>query len=244
MNKLLWIVCASFALAAYGGDGAQRVISVNGEALIRVVPDEVVVSVGVETFNKALELAQQANSDASQKLVRAVKELGVDEKQIQTDQLEVEIKYQEYNHPSVGIEGYFARRAYTITLKDIKLFEKLIDAALKNGANRLMGFEYRTNDLRKHRDAARKQAIIAAREKATALTTELGCKLGKPTSINEGYSHYWGGYRPWGGGGYRNQQMTQNVMSDGGGGGEGGGETMPTGQIGVRATVSVVFEFE
>jgi uncharacterized protein YggE len=109
---------------------------------------------------------------------------------------------------------------------------------LKNGANQLMGFEYRTSELRKHRDEARKMAIKACREKADALAEELGCKVGAPRTINEtSYGYYGNAYR-WGG----NNYMMQNSMQAAAGGGGDGGESMPLGQIGVHATLTVSFD--
>jgi uncharacterized protein YggE len=78
----------------------------------------------------------------------------------------VSVDYVEGNHPSRGIEGYRCRRSYCATLKDLKLIDKLVDAVLKNGANQFSGIEFRTSELRKHRDQARRMAIKAAKEKA------------------------------------------------------------------------------
>src|SRR5439155_2910564 len=210
--------------------------------------DEVVVNFGVETFNKVLSESKSANDAASKKLLAAIKDVGVEDKYVQTDVMQVQIEYPA-GGPKNGIDGYFCRRQYAVTLKDVKLFEKLINAALENGANYLMGFEFRTSELRKHRDQARKMAIKAAKEKATALCAELDMNVGSPRTINEGNVGYWGyqgGWWGWGGGG-RNQYMSQNSFqqapnSGGGGGGGGEDQTMPLGQIAVHAQISVSFE--
>jgi len=154
----------------------------------------------------------------------------------------VEIAYRDSSHPAQGIEGYFARRSYSVTLKDVKQFEPLVAAGLKNGANRIQGFEFKTTELRKHRDEARKRAIRAAKEKAEALAAELGAKAGKPRSIGEGYNS-GGSYRSWWGWGGYNYQTNAQVAVQSDGGGE-GGETMPLGQVAVRAQVSVTFDLE
>jgi uncharacterized protein len=220
-----------------------RTISTTGESVVYVTPDEVIVSLGVETFNPDLDKAKSDNDGLSAKLVKAVKGLGIEDKHVQTDTLNVELQYKDYGHATHGIEGYFARRQYSITLKDTKLFEKLIDTALKNGSNRLMGFEFRTTELRKHRDQARKMAIKAAKEKAVDLAGELEMKVAKPRTIGEASFGYYGG-RGWGWAG--GNAMAQNSVQfapppAGGGDGEG---TLPLGQIAVRATVSVTFDMD
>src|SRR5262249_14990439 len=92
---------------------------------------------------------------------------------------------------------------------------------------------------RKHGDAARLKAIQAAKEKAEALAQALGSKISNLRTISEGYGSYWSGSGygwGWAGGYYANSRNEQSAES--------GGETLPLGQIGVRATVSVTFDLE
>ncbi|MGE5609458.1 MAG: SIMPL domain-containing protein [Bacillota bacterium] len=237
---LFLIALIALASLAWADDPRPRTINTNGESVVYVAPDEVIVNVGVETFNASLDQAKADNDQLSQRLLKAIKEKGAPDKHIQTANLEIEIRYQDHGHPSLGIEGYFARRAYAVTLKDVKRFEELVDTALKNGANHLMGFEFRTTELRKHRDEARKMAIRAAREKAVALASELGCKVGSPREIHEasfGYLGYTSSHWGWAG----SNMMAQNSMQVASEGAT-GGETLPLGQIGIRATVSVSFD--
>lgn len=228
----------SLAAPALADEPMPRTVNTSGESVVYVRPDEAVVGFGIESFGDSVDKAKQQNEDASAKLLKAIKALGIEDKHVQTDTVQLEIRYKEPSHPTLGIEGYFARRQYSVTLKDIKLLEKLVDTALKNGANQLMGFEYRTSQLRKFRDQARQMAIKAAREKAEALSTELECKVGSPRTINEGgYGYYGTSYR-WGGNSFNVQNAAQVAP-----GGEGGNEeTMPLGQIGIHANIAVTFD--
>ena len=240
MGYCLAILVLSVPMLAQEGPGhpAPPTIATSGDATVYVVPDEVVVNFGVQTFDANLDKSKSDNDEQCGRLLKAIKGLGVEDKQIQTATLGVSIHYKDYNRATRGIEGYQCQRAYTVTLKDTKLFERLVDAALKNGANQLNGFEFKTTELRKHRDAARKMAIKAAKEKAVALAGDLEMKVGKPRTISESGGGYWGGYNSVSFG-----NASQNEMRVAPGGGE-GGETMPLGQIAVRATVSVVFDLE
>jgi uncharacterized protein YggE len=230
------VAAAEWAGERAAREGARTVAS-SGEATVYVTPDEVVLNVGVETFHAELDQASSLNDEASKRLVAAVKGMGVEEKHIQTADLQIEIRYKAYDKPNLGVEGYIARRAYSLTLKKIKEFENLVAVCLKNGANRLQGFEYRTTELRKHRDEARKMAVKAAKEKAELLAGELGCKVAAPRTINEGSVGYYGYWQRSWGNAYMSQNAVQHV-----GGGEGGGETMPLGQVAIRASVNVTFD--
>ncbi len=81
-------------------------------------------------------------------------------------------------------------------------------------------------------------AIKACREKAAALAAELDCKVGAPRTISETSFGYFGNAYRWGGNNYMAQNSVQAAPD---GGGE-SGETMPLGQVGVHATVSVSFD--
>lgn len=212
----------------------SRTVSTRGEATVYVTPDEVVVRLGVETFDTSLDKAKQANDAASATLVKAIKGFGVEDKHFQTAALEVSIRYhRENDRGGPSIQGYVANRSYAVTLKDVKRLEEFVEAVIKNGANRLAGIEYRSTELRKHRDQARKLAIGAAREKAAALAGELDCTLGTPRTITEGSTFY--GDNLFSSNSF--VQVAEEVE-----GGDVGGETMPLGQIAIRASVSTTFD--
>jgi uncharacterized protein YggE len=230
------LVLLSVSHAPAAQEPLPRTISTTGEAVVNVVPDEVILGLGVETFAAKLEDAKKANDERAARLVKTIKAAGVEERYIQTDTLQLDIRYRS-SHPSEGIEGYYARRAYSVTLKQPKKLEELIDAALNSGANQLQGISYRSTELRKHRDRARQMAIKASKEKAVALAAELDCNVGPPRTIGEGYVGYGGGYGRWN----AQAQMSQNSMQEIGGAPE-GDETTPFGQIGINAQVSVTFD--
>lgn len=224
-------------LAAFSGHAIaadeSRTIVTTGDAIVYVVPDEVVVVVGVETRNASLDEAKTINSRASMGLIKAIHALDVKDQHIGTDAVQVELRYQSQG---IEIESYIVRRTYMVTLKDTRKLEPLIETVLKNGANQLGGVEFRSTELRKHRDAARSMAIKAAKEKAVALARDLDCAVGAPRTIGESSGIFWGGWQ-----GLNRYGIAQNAMQSVGGAGQ-EGETLPLGQIAIRATVSVSFD--
>ena len=62
-------------------------------------------------------------------------------------------------------------------------FEDLLSDALEAGVTHVQGIEFRTTELRKHRDRARSLALKAAQEKAELLADGAGRKIGKAISI-------------------------------------------------------------
>jgi uncharacterized protein YggE len=231
-----------FPLIAFAGKRDEpRLVTVNGDAEVKVAPDEVIITLGVETWNEDLSIAKNENNQAVAKILETARNKGVEEKHVQTDHISIEPRYRDQWERRTFI-GYFVRKTVVVTLRDVSKFEPLVSSFLDAGANYVHGIQFRTTELRKHRDKARSLAIKAASEKAEALAGELGQKVGLPHSIREGFSNwwYWSGWGSRYGGG-----MMQNVAQQAGGGGASGGEgSIAPGQISVTANVTVSFELE
>jgi uncharacterized protein YggE len=222
------------------GSGANT-ISISGEAEIRVVPDEVIITLGVETFDRVLKVSKAANDDRIRRAIAVARDADVPADHIQTDYLGVEPRY---NRGDIALDltGYVVRRTVVIRLRDLKKFEDLITAELEAGVTHVHGVEFRTTDLRAHRDRARTMALTAAREKAGLLAREAGLKLGRITSIGEASFGYASSYGSgWGG---RFSGMSQNTVQSLGGASLGTDTTLAPGQISIRAQVSVSFALE
>jgi uncharacterized protein len=247
--KFHWMLCviALFILsiparAQFINRSGTNSISVNGEAEIRVVPDEVILTLGVETFDKVLKLAKNLNDERIKKTISAVKGYGVPAEYIQTDYISIAPQY-DYHNSAPTLVGYFVRKTVVIRLKDISKFEDILSDSLEAGVTHVHGIEFRTTELRKHRDQARMLALKAAQEKAELLTRETGSKLGKVLSIGEASFGYWSSYGSWWGQRYGGG-MSQNVTQTFGGVSMGADSTLAPGHISIRATVGASFALE
>ncbi len=219
-----------------------RLITVSGEADVKVIPDEVVVTLGVETSDKQLRVAKSLNDDRVAKVLAAAAKLGVTAKEIQTDHISIEPRYRD-SYEQRDFVGYFVRQTIMITLKDLSHFEDLLTDVLDAGANYVHGIQFRTTELRKHKDEARALAIRAAREKAVAMAAELGQKVGEPYAISEEQSGWWSGYGAWWGSASA-LGMTQNVVQNAGDAAAVTEGALAPGQISVTARVTVSFALE
>ncbi|MFA5008641.1 MAG: SIMPL domain-containing protein [Candidatus Omnitrophota bacterium] len=200
-------------IQSYADDKTDlRLITVTGEGEVKVIPDEVVLTLGVETSNTDLNAAKNENDQKVQKIISAAKELGIPDKYIQTDYINIEPRYK-HEWKNRDFIGYFVRKKISITLKEVSKFEALLSSVLNLGANFVLGVDFRTTELRKYRDQARSMALKAAQGKANALGGQLGQVVGKPHAITEGQNYWWTGYSSWWGA-RGASQMTQNVSQD------------------------------
>jgi uncharacterized protein len=234
------VLMVRVAAAASAQTVPPRTISVSGNAEIRVAPDEVILSVGVETDSKDIAVARSENDTRVKAITQAVRTQGVAAEHVKTDFLDLQPHYREYENRREFL-GYFARRSLVITIRDVSMFEPIMSAVLAAGANYVHGIDFRTTELRKHRDEVRRLALIAAREKAEAMAAAMKVSVGDAMSIQEGYSGWWSPYSSWWGSGYGGQ-MAQNVVQEPGGRGAGADDALVPGQISVTASVNVTFE--
>ncbi len=240
-----WILGSWVALVALAPEASaqeNRRITVTGEADVRVVPDEVVLTLGVETDDLDLSAAKAENDARMSRVIAVAEVAGLPDNLIRTDYLGIEPRYRFDGSDRIFL-GYWVQKSVSLTLRDIDAFEDLLSAVLEAGANYVHGIDFRTTELRSHRDRARSLALEAAREKAEMMAGELGHEVGATVLIREDRSGWWSSYGGWWRGG-RGAYMSQNVVQNAPmGGAMGEGATAP-GQISVTANVSVTFELE
>jgi uncharacterized protein YggE len=217
----------------------QDTITVTGDAEVKVVPDRITIMFGVETRDSNLEVATSKTEVAVKRVIAAARALGVDQSDIQTDLIEVEISYDEKSHTTISY--YTTDKGIEVVLKDVSKFEALLQAGLKAGANKINDVVFSTSELRKYRDQGRAMAVKAAIEKAHDLASAAGVHIAeKPLSINS--SSYGGLSYGYGRGryGYMAQNAVQNYASVGGG----SDGSVALGKISVTATVEMIFKIE
>jgi uncharacterized protein YggE len=221
------------AAGAQGAAEARQVVNVTGTAEVMVVPDEVVLSLGVEARDRSLSVAKTRNDEIMTRALAVARRFGVEEKNVQTDYISVEPSYDGRRGEdfSYRLEGFTVKKNLFVLLKDTSKFEALLTEVLEAGVNHVHGIQFRTSELRKHRDRARALAVAAAREKATALALDLERAIGRAVSIDEGGMGY--GY---------NAANTNVSLNAGGPSSE--AATVAFGQIRVSASVSVTFELK
>ncbi len=214
-------------------------ISVSGEATVKVVPDEVILSIGVNTSDATVKAAKQRNDEAIQAVQAAALANGVEAKNIQSDYLSIDPRYDD-SYLRRHLASVVAHRSVVIRLRDISRYDQLLGAVVEVGANTIHGVTFQTTELRKYRDEARRLALQAAKEKAIAMAATLDKQIGMPLGIEEEQIHSWSSYY-WPGamGGFAGQ--SQNVVSNQGPQASEPEGTVAPGQISVSARVRVRF---
>jgi uncharacterized protein len=221
---------------------SSNTISVTGDADVKVAPDRVTVSMGVESRDKDIGNASAQNDAAVKRVIAAIRRVGVDASDIQTDFFHVEISY--LSGLGTVVDFYRVTKEIQVELKDVSKFESLLNAALHAGANHVYGTEFSTSELRKYRDQARALAAKAAIEKANDLAAAAGLQVvGKPLSVSS-YSYGGGAWYGRCCGYYGGSNFAQNVVQNVPGGSDTLGGSVALGKINVTASVTMMFQIQ
>jgi uncharacterized protein YggE len=215
-------------------------ITVTGQAEVRVPPDEVLFTLAVENTDRDMLVANKKTDDSVKQILSIARNNGVKPEDVQTSQISVQPKYNtddmpydERNKVKRVLLGYEVSKTVVIRLRDISRFDELLADVLKAGITRLSNLQFMDSQTRKHRDEARRMAIRAAQEKAKLLAGEIGQSIGPAYSITE-YSPDLE-YRASG------TLQTQNATTDSTGGAGSGGTAIAPGSISITAQVTVRF---
>jgi uncharacterized protein YggE len=236
ISAVLMVMASANALAQQKIYNDRPNITVSGDAVVYVKPDKAVMSFGIETRDDDIQVAKQKNNDIFRKTINAVKECGIPEKNIQTDQLSITPNWS----GKLTIVEYRVYNTITVTLSEVEKLDKLISSTVAAGVNRISGPDFQTTEFKKYREQARELALKAAKEKADKMAAVFGQTIGGPIHITEGYSEH-SRYR--GMSQSQSQSQSQALLLDRGDSDE-ASDTVALGKLPIRASVSVIFELK
>ncbi|HEX5397511.1 MAG TPA: SIMPL domain-containing protein [Verrucomicrobiae bacterium] len=244
-KSIIILLLASLTTALAQSQQPPPQINVSGSAEIKVMPDEIRLRVAVESRNAALNEARLDNDTKIAAALAFLKQAGLTDRDVKTDFISVQPDY-DRNASRVTPVAYIIRKSIEIRLTNTVVFQSVVTGLLTNGVNVIDNVDFRTTQLRTHRDEARLLAVRAAKEKAKALTNELGVKLGRPYNVNATDNSYYPAMSSrYFNGSFGANSLVQNVsVSGGGGAADNASDAFAVGQISVTSTVNVSFLIE
>jgi uncharacterized protein YggE len=177
----------------------HSVVSTSGTATVKVDPDKVSVTIGVDTQGLTAEEAATKNAELMEKVIAALKELGVTDDQISTSWYNVFPIYDYRSPPCIEIypqppdcapkseiTGYRASNSLSVTLDADDDVGRVIDGAVKAGANNVNGVYFFVSEERQQqiRDGLIKEAIDNARSRADKAAEAVNMSITGVKSIN------------------------------------------------------------
>lgn len=166
----------------------QSGIWVTGLGEVTVVPDIATLRLGVEAQEVTVAGAQAQAAEAMEKVMAALAENGVADKDIQTQYFNIyKVTRWDTNSQQEVVIGYRVTNIVTAKIRDIDKAGSIIDAVTEAGGDltRIEGINFSVDDPSDYYSEAREEAMADAKGKAVQLANLAGVTLGKPTYISE-----------------------------------------------------------
>lgn len=228
--KKLFILMLLFTAPLMAQD-TKSTVNVIGEGIVKIQPDEVVIKSRIEHEGESAAAVKAENDKVVNSIIKYLKSQGIAEKDIETDYLNLNKRYIYNNNGQDRTEKYVANQAISITLHDIKIYEKIMKGLLDNGLNRIDGVQFQSSEMEKYEKEARKKAVLNAKEMAEQLADPLGQEIGKAVSINQiEFNQVQPMYR------IMNESMDMKASND--------QQTIAPGELEVKVRVNISFELK
>lgn len=187
------IVISGFILQLSGGfrslwvsNSNNQGITVSGEGFVTVKPDIARATLGMEAVAATAKEAQRKNTEAMNKIVTVLKNLGLEAKDIQTTDFSLfpERRYDKSSGQN-QVAGYRAVNQVTITVRHLAKLGEAIDQSIQAGANHVQNISFTVETPDKWRAQAIARAVKDARAKADALARASGVRIKRIIALNE-----------------------------------------------------------
>lgn len=166
----------------------RRTLTVTGNGEASSAPDHAIVRFGATAQSEEAAAAQIEVNEVMQKAIKQVEDTGIPRRLIRTSGLTLTPVYERQKSPPAEpkVVAYRAGNTIEVTVEDIKLVGKVIDAGLKSGVNRLEGVSFGLKNDLPQRTAALTQAVEEAKVKARTMARALDVPLGSVREVVEG----------------------------------------------------------
>lgn len=159
-------------------------IEARGEARMR--PDLAVIGAGVVTEAADARTALGTNGQQMAAVLAALARAGVADADIRTEQVSLQPQYRYADNRPPVVTGYRAVNSLSVRLRDIARAGAVLDTLVANGINQISGPDLTVADPAAALDAARRDAVAAARARARLYAEAAGLTVHRIVAIREG----------------------------------------------------------
>jgi uncharacterized protein YggE len=182
MKKLVLLACASLPLSVLAQNGLpdKPYIYVEGKAEIEKPADMVTLRFDLVARNPDQNKANQEVQIKANKIFALLKERKIAENDVIAADLKSEPEYadEEKSHQKQGkVVGYSVTRSFSVKVRDVTTFAKLVDELLAIGGTEFSGIDTGLVKEKEVTDEAFEKALTNAREQAEKTLKTMGQKI-------------------------------------------------------------------
>lgn len=212
----------------------KNTITVSGTGEVYTRPDLALVVFSVTTEAETVAQAMSENTQKMNSVIEDLKDMEIEEKDLKTTNFSLYPRYEYRRESSIYpsgervLVGYEVTQSLRVKIRDLDKIGEIVQQATNAGANQVGSLQFTVDDEDEFKNQARELAIQEAKDRAEAITDQLGVNLVRVVNFNES------GYLP---------SYDYNLMKEAAVGG--GGEAIPqieTGENKIQVSVSITYE--
>ena len=187
-TSLVAVLLALSTCPVTAAEPSPRTISVRGRAEVVFPPDHVVVHAAVTAKADEARGAQKQAHEKATAILSFLRQAGVAADDLATDRTdlrEVRDPVKEDCPPQPPRSHFEATVGVRFKIRDLPRFDHLLSGITDLGVNRIYAVTSESTRRPAKAKEARIQAVLAAREKAGYLASQLGLTLGAPITVQE-----------------------------------------------------------
>lgn len=190
-SRLLLAGLWAFSAPLTAQEGASRAperpsISVSAQGSTRITPDRATIQIGVQTRGATAAAASAENARVAQRVIAAIRALGIGSEQISTVNYSVNPEYRHVENRSPEITGYTVHNTVVVDVRQIEQVGRVIDASLGAGANVINSLDFYASNTEEARRVALAAAVAKARLDAEVIARAAGGTLGSLAQASVG----------------------------------------------------------
>lgn len=164
----------------------ERTVTVSASGTAAATPDQATIQTGVSSEAKTAREALAGNSRAMKEVIAKLKAAGIDAKDIQTSQFNIEPihTYPKEGQPPV-VSGYRAHNAVSVKVRNLDTLGEVLDQLVAAGSNEMGGISFDVSNAETLKDDARKRAMENALRRAKLYAAAAGAEVGEIVQISE-----------------------------------------------------------
>ncbi len=234
MRKLALLFLLLLPLAAQAEEKAA-IITVHGEAVTKIAPDQVTLPVTVHEENASINIAKEKHDEKLRALLNLAKEFGIKKEDMQTGYMSIEPIY-DYEFNKQKLRGYQTQTSINFKLDDLSKLGEFIDQVIGLGITNIGSAYFSLKDETQVKEETLAKAVMGASEKARRIAETAKVSLDRPLAIEEGNVEVNRPFRPLPMMGVRAVAGPMSVGS--------AAPELPSGLIEIRQSVTVTYQLK
>lgn len=166
-------------------DSTPTGIASQGEGVVKAKPDMASISAGVVSENVKAVAAMDENNAAVAKMITTIESFGVERKDVKTTSFQISPNFVYANNQKPKLVGYSVTTELEIVVHKLDVAGKLLDALVRDGANRVNSVSFGISEMSAKLDQAREAAVKDAKKRAEMMARAAGVTLGSLINLSE-----------------------------------------------------------